>query len=100
METHSSILAWRFLWAEEPSRLHSPQGRKEPDMTKRLPTQYTNVTLQIPAKVCWTPVYTWRTTEENSSKLGYCRLISVFGDVIGQTFHFELNSHLQNEGAR
>ena len=63
-------------------------------------SQYTNVTLQIPAKVCWTPVYTWRTTEENSSKLGYCRLISVFGDVIGQTFHFELNSHLQNEGAR
>jgi len=34
METHSSILAWRILWAEEPSRLYSPQGRKEPDMTE------------------------------------------------------------------
>ena len=26
--THSSILAWRIPWIEEPGRLHSPWGRK------------------------------------------------------------------------
>ena len=29
METHSSILAWRFLWTEEPG---GPWGPKELDM--------------------------------------------------------------------
>ena len=33
--THSSILAWKIPWTEEPSRL-SPQRRKESDMTERL----------------------------------------------------------------
>ena len=33
MATHSSILAWRIPWTEEPS---SPQGRKESDTTERL----------------------------------------------------------------
>jgi len=28
MATHSSILAWRIPWTEEPGRLH-PQGHKE-----------------------------------------------------------------------
>ena len=32
MVTHSSILAWRISWAEEPDRLH-PWGRKELDTT-------------------------------------------------------------------
>ena len=36
MATHSSILAWRIPWAEEPGGLHSPWGRKESDMTERL----------------------------------------------------------------
>ena len=36
MATHSSILAWRIPWVEEPGGLHSPQGRKEPDTTGRL----------------------------------------------------------------
>ena len=26
METHSSILAWRIPWAEEPGGLHTAQG--------------------------------------------------------------------------
>ena len=30
METHSSILAWRIPWTEEPGGLH-PWGRKESD---------------------------------------------------------------------
>ena len=33
MATHSSILAWRIPWREEPGGLYSPWGRKESDMT-------------------------------------------------------------------
>ena len=28
MATHSSILAWRIPWTEEPGGLHNPWGRK------------------------------------------------------------------------
>ena len=31
METHSSILAWRIPWTEEPGMLYSPWGCKESD---------------------------------------------------------------------
>ena len=33
METHSSILAWRIPWTEEPA-CYSPWGHKELDMTE------------------------------------------------------------------
>ena len=33
MTTHSSILAWRIPWTEEPGRC-SPVGHKEMDMTE------------------------------------------------------------------
>ena len=35
MATHSSILAWRIPWTEEPGG-YSPRGRKESDMNERL----------------------------------------------------------------
>ena len=35
MATHSSILAWRIPWTEEPGG-YSPQGREELDTTERL----------------------------------------------------------------
>ena len=35
MATHSSILAWRIPWTEEPGRLRS-MGLQESDMTERL----------------------------------------------------------------
>ena len=35
MATHSSNLAWKIPWMEEPGR-YSPWGRKELDMTERL----------------------------------------------------------------
>ena len=35
MATHSSILAWRIPWTEEPVG-YSPWGRKESDTTERL----------------------------------------------------------------
>ena len=36
MANHSSILARRIPWTEEPGRLYSSGGRKESDMTKQL----------------------------------------------------------------
>ena len=36
MATHSTILAWRIPWTEEPGGLHSPWGHKELNMTERL----------------------------------------------------------------
>ena len=36
MATHSSIVAWRIPWTEEPCGLHGPQGHKESDMTEQL----------------------------------------------------------------
>ena len=35
MATHSSILAWRITWTEEPGGLQS-MGPKESDMTERI----------------------------------------------------------------
>ena len=37
MATHSSILAWRIPWTEEPGS-YSPWGHKESDMTEQLST--------------------------------------------------------------
>ena len=49
MVTHSSILAWRIPWTEEPGRLQS-MGRKESDMTERLHFHFTfTVYLEHPA---------------------------------------------------
>ena len=36
MAIHSSILAWRIPWTEEPGGLYSPWGRKESDTTEPL----------------------------------------------------------------
>ena len=36
MATHSSFLAWRISWTEEPSGLYSPRSCKESDMTEQL----------------------------------------------------------------
>ena len=38
MATHSSILAWKIPWTEEPGRLYSLWGRKESDRTEWLTT--------------------------------------------------------------
>ena len=36
MATHSSILAWKIPWTEEPGGLYTPRGSKESDTTERL----------------------------------------------------------------
>ena len=40
MATHSSILAWRIPWTEEPGG-YSPWGHKESDVTEQLSTEGT-----------------------------------------------------------
>ena len=40
MATHSSTLAWKIPWTEEPDRLQSI-GRKESDTTERLHFHFT-----------------------------------------------------------
>ena len=42
MATHSSILAWRILWTEEPGRLQS-KGRKRSDTTEATQHSSTHV---------------------------------------------------------
>ena len=39
MATHSSTVAWKIPWVEEPGGLQS-MGRKESDMTERLPFHF------------------------------------------------------------
>ena len=39
MATHSSIVAWKIPWTEEPGGLHSSWGHKESDATERTRTQ-------------------------------------------------------------
>ena len=40
MAPHSSTLAWKIPWTEEPGRLQAPWGREESDMTERLPFHF------------------------------------------------------------
>ena len=66
MAAHSSILAWRIPWTEEPGGggCHSPRGGKESDMTERLNNNktflprlfggsYKPSRLQDPVRVPW-----------------------------------------------
>ena len=46
METHSSIIAWKFLWTEEPGGLH-PWGCKESNTTEQLRAYAHNLTLTV-----------------------------------------------------
>ena len=43
--THSSILAWKIPWTEEPGRLHSPWGRKGHDFTFTFFRKLTNLVI-------------------------------------------------------
>ena len=41
MATHSSILAWRIPWTEEPGKVYSPQGCKRVGHNLATTAQYT-----------------------------------------------------------
>ena len=45
--THSSILAWKIPWTEEPGRLRKPWGCKESDMTEQLSMHAIHILLNI-----------------------------------------------------
>ena len=49
MATHSSIVAWKIPWSEEPGRLQ-PRGHKESDTTEHTHTHtHTHYPLESPA---------------------------------------------------
>ena len=45
---HSSILAWRIPWTEEPGAGYSPRGHKESDMTVSMHTHLYRKRVLIP----------------------------------------------------
>ena len=42
MSTHSTILAWKIPWTEDPGELYSPWDFRESNTTERLTTTTTN----------------------------------------------------------
>ena len=61
MATHSSILAWRIPWTEEPVG-YSPRGGKELDTTERLHFHFSsgrriNFWICKHSKIIYTPSY-------------------------------------------
>ena len=53
MATHSSILAWKIPWMEEPGRLQS-MGHKESDRTEQLHFHFGEVKYSVYLKHCHT----------------------------------------------
>ena len=51
MAIHSSILAWRIPWMEEPERLYSPWGHKKSDTTEWLHFAFTLMTLLVKSQM-------------------------------------------------
>ena len=63
MATHSSILAWRIPWTEEPGGLYSAWGHKESDMTRWLIRRYSKSIYDCVLKFeymmfCWMHAFT------------------------------------------
>ena len=52
MAIHSSILAWKISWAEEPARLQS-MGSQESDMTERLHFQPIQMRILMGLRNAW-----------------------------------------------
>ena len=48
MASHSGILAWEILQAEEPGGLYTPWGHRELDVTEQLTDRHTHSN-----KMCW-----------------------------------------------
>ena len=64
MATHSSILAWRILWTEEPGGLHTVHGVVESDTTERLSHFHFSFAsplwLHIPSSSCTISTSLWQ----------------------------------------
>ena len=57
METHSTVLAWKIRWTEEPGG-YSPRGRKELDVTEQLSTAQHSLFLSLKILFVRTSNYT------------------------------------------
>ena len=47
MASHSSILAWKIPWTEEPGRLHTVHGVRHNGVTKHIPYLYAHTNFRI-----------------------------------------------------
>ena len=47
MAIHSSILAWKIPWTEDPSGIYSPRGQGESDMTEWLSTHNASILKEL-----------------------------------------------------
>ena len=93
MATHSSILAWRIPWIEEPGRLNSPWGPKESGMTERL-TQPTPT--QVLINRCWIIAYMNEWTNVIHVILSNCDYSVDFYNLTGKNEYCKLNRKLLN----
>ena len=74
MATHSSILAWRISWTEEPGWLQS-QGHKESNRTERLILSLSHTTLEMCTQMYQHQVGTKEEKYLISSVNATCKLI-------------------------
>jgi len=51
MATHSSILAWKILWTEEPGQGYSPWGHRDLDMPEHMLAMYLLVTKILSSRI-------------------------------------------------
>ena len=56
---HSSILAWRIPWTEEPGG-YSPQGGRELDMTERLTVSINSATILEKEMTTQSSILAWK----------------------------------------
>ena len=75
MATHSSVLAWRIPWTEEPGGLHAVHGVTKSDITEHKHT-HTLTALRLGQALSTIPLCLLRSTEFTSLKVhstGSCR---------------------------
>ena len=88
--THSSILAWKIPWMEEPGGLHSSWSREESDTTEQLTfslyfkiSLYCFVSHPVPISFCFSHIPCWQLPFEKN-----CGNDTVCQDDLSITFNF------------
>ena len=76
MTIHSSTIAWKIPWTEEPGRLYSPWGRKESDRTERLHFHFSEYICQSQSPNLSLPPYSLVTISFSTSVtlLLFCKI--------------------------
>ena len=86
MSTHSSILAWRIPWTEEPGGDYSPQGHKELDTTEWLRLLLFTYDLVKSHSSAWPFPDNWSWACQPPSKYSKLLLIDIF---LKGSWHFQ-----------